>query len=187
MKTTRYCMISNWLKHCKYDVIWTAFQLFFKLDSHIAVLSHFCRLSMISEFSFLGIGINAKIRKSRKTLICGFIGFKFIYVLSFNKILKFLRAPILTNKSELNLINIEGEKYKCEYGWIFMRLIPFYQRFKCCWSYIFTNFSIMYICRIYVDSEFPFLGIRPQTNTWKSWKTLIYWLFALILCQFGFS
>ena len=143
MKTTKYWMISSWLKRCKYDVIWTAFQLFFKLDSHIPVLSHFCRLSLISEFSFLGIGLNAKTRKSRKTLIYGFIEFKFIYLLNFNKILKFLRVPILINKSELNLINLEGEKYKCEYGWIFMRLIPFYQHFKCCWSYIFTSFSIM--------------------------------------------
>ena len=145
MKTTRYCMISNWLKHCKYDVIWTAFQLFFKLDSHIAVLSHFCRLSMISEFSFLGIGINAKIRKSRKTLICGFIGFKFIYVLSFNKILKFLRAPILTNKSELNLINIEGEKYKCEYGWIFMRLIPHFTSVSNVVEAIYSQISVLCI------------------------------------------
>ena len=39
--------LAIWLKHSKLDVIWVVFQLYFRLHSHIAVLSRFCRFSLI--------------------------------------------------------------------------------------------------------------------------------------------
>ena len=42
------------LNHSEFDVIWTAFPLFLKLRSHITVLWRFCKISVISEFSFFG-------------------------------------------------------------------------------------------------------------------------------------
>ena len=63
--------IAMCLNHFENDVIWTAFQLFLKLHSHVTVLWRFCRISKISEFSFLGIGLKTKTRKSRKISIFG--------------------------------------------------------------------------------------------------------------------
>ena len=60
-----------WLNRFENNVIWTVFKLFFKLHSHITVLWRFCRISVISEFSFLGIGLKTKTRKSRKISIFG--------------------------------------------------------------------------------------------------------------------
>ena len=72
--------IAMWLNHFENDVIWTAFQLFLKLRSHITVLWHFCRISVISKFSFLGIGLKTKTRKSWKTFIFGSIMFKCMWI-----------------------------------------------------------------------------------------------------------
>ena len=65
--------LAMWLNGFEFDVIWAAFQLLLKLHSHISVLWPFCRISVISEFSFLGIGLKTKTRKSRKVFIFGFI------------------------------------------------------------------------------------------------------------------
>ena len=59
--------IAMWLSHFENDVIWTVFKLVLKLHSNITVLWRFCRISVISEFPFLGIGLKTKTRKSRKT------------------------------------------------------------------------------------------------------------------------
>ena len=59
--------IAMWLNHLVNDVIWAAFQLFLKLHFHNTVLWHFCRISEISEFLFLGIGLKTKTRKTWKT------------------------------------------------------------------------------------------------------------------------
>ena len=72
--------IAMWLNHFEIDVIWTAFQLFLKLHFHITVLWHFCRISEISKFSFLGIGLKTKTRKSRKIFIFGSIMFRYIWM-----------------------------------------------------------------------------------------------------------
>ena len=61
--------LAMWLNDFEFNVIWTAFQLLLKLHSHISVLWHFCRISVISEFSFLDIGLKTKTRKSRKIFI----------------------------------------------------------------------------------------------------------------------
>ena len=63
--------IAMWLNHFENHVIWATFQLFLKLHFHITVLWHFCRISEISEFSFLGIGLKTKTWKSRKISILG--------------------------------------------------------------------------------------------------------------------
>ena len=64
--------IAMCLNHFENGVIWTLFQLFLKLHSHITVLWRFCRISEISEFSFLGIGMKTKTQKSRKIFILQF-------------------------------------------------------------------------------------------------------------------
>ena len=54
--------------------------LLLKLHSHISVLWHLCRISMISKFSFLGIRLKMKTRKSRKSFIFGSLKFKCIWI-----------------------------------------------------------------------------------------------------------
>ena len=58
--------LAIWLNHFEIDVVWTAFQLVVKLHFHISVLRRFCRISVISEFSFLSVRLKMKTRKSRK-------------------------------------------------------------------------------------------------------------------------
>ena len=61
--------LAMWLNYCEFDVIWTAFKGFLKLHSHISVFWGFSWISVISEFSFLGIGLKTKTRKSREIII----------------------------------------------------------------------------------------------------------------------
>ena len=72
--------IAMWLNHFEIDVIWTAFKGFLKLHSHISVFWGFSWISVISEFSFLGIGLKTKTRKSRKIFIYGSIMFKCMWI-----------------------------------------------------------------------------------------------------------
>ena len=65
-----------WVNYFEFDVIWRASQLFLKLHSHNLVLWRFCSISVISEFSYLGIALKTKTRKSRKFFIFGSIMFK---------------------------------------------------------------------------------------------------------------
>ena len=81
--------IAMWLNHFENDVIWIAFQLFLKLRSHITVLWRFCRISLISEFSFLGIGLKTKTGKSPKISIFGSTKFKWIWIYFLTTILTF--------------------------------------------------------------------------------------------------
>ena len=57
-----------WVNHFEVDVIWRASQLFFKLHSHNSVLWRFCSISVISDFSYLGIGLKTKTRNHGKSL-----------------------------------------------------------------------------------------------------------------------
>ena len=63
--------LAMWLNHFEIDVVLTAFQLFLELHSHISVLWRFCKISVISEFSFLGVRLKTKTRKPRKIFIFG--------------------------------------------------------------------------------------------------------------------
>ena len=78
-----------WLNHFENDVTWTALQLFLKLHSHITVLRRFCRISEISKFSFLGLGLKTKTRKSRKISVFGSTKFKWIWIYFLITILTF--------------------------------------------------------------------------------------------------
>ena len=60
------------LNHFEIDVMWTAFKRFLKLHSHISVFWGFSWISLFSKFSFLGIGLKTKTRKSRKMFILQF-------------------------------------------------------------------------------------------------------------------
>ena len=67
LKRQKYdTQIAMWLNHFEIDVVWTAFKEFLKLHSHISVFWDFSWISVISEFSFLGIGLKTKTRKSQK-------------------------------------------------------------------------------------------------------------------------
>ena len=63
--------LAMWLNHCEFDVIW---------HSHISVFWGFSWISVISDFSFLGIGPKTKTQKSRKIFIFGSIMFKCMWV-----------------------------------------------------------------------------------------------------------
>ena len=77
------------LNHFENDVIWTVFKLSLKLHSHITVLWRFCRIPVISGFSFLGIGLKTKARKSRKISIFASKKFKCIWIYFFITLLTF--------------------------------------------------------------------------------------------------
>ena len=72
--------IAMWLNNFENNVIWTVFKLFLKLHSHITVLWSFCKISVISEFSFLGISLKTKTWKSWKISIFGSTKFKCIWI-----------------------------------------------------------------------------------------------------------
>ena len=55
----------------QYDVEFHVISIAFQLHSHISVLWPFCRISVISEFLFLDIGLKTKTRFSRKILTFG--------------------------------------------------------------------------------------------------------------------
>ena len=100
--------IAMWLDHFANDVIWTIFKLFLKLHSHIKVLWRFCRISVTSEFSFLGIGLKTKIWKSRKISIFGSTKFKCIWIYFLITLLTFWVLKLKQKKNVLNLINLDG-------------------------------------------------------------------------------
>ena len=72
--------IAMWLNHFEIDVIWTAFKGFLKLHSHISVFWGFSWISVISEFSFLGVELKTKTWKSRKIFIFGSAMFKWMWI-----------------------------------------------------------------------------------------------------------
>ena len=185
-----------WLNHFENDVIWTAFQLFLQLLFHITVLWRFCRISEIFEFSFLGIRLKTKTRKSRKISIFVFAKFKCIWIYFLITILTFWVLKLKKNKSVLNLINLDGlESFKRQKydTWIAMWLNHFdnnviWTAFKGVLelhSYISVFWDFSWISLI---SEFSFLGIDLKTKTRKSRKISNFgsksfkciWLYFLI-------
>ena len=98
-----------WLNHIESYVIWRTFQLFLKLNSHILVLWHFCRISVISEFSLLGIGLKTKTWKSRKIFIFGSIKFKWMWICFLITVSTFwtlkLKKQTQTNKQKQTQVN----------------------------------------------------------------------------------
>ena len=55
------------LNHFEFDVIWTYFKWVW---CHLNILRCFCKISVTSEFSFLGVELKKKTRKLRKICIC---------------------------------------------------------------------------------------------------------------------
>ena len=98
-----------WLNHIEIYVIWNTSHLFSKLHSHISVLWCFCRISVISEFSFLGIGLNTKARKSQKIFIFGSMEFKCMWICFSTTIWTFSALKLKQiNKTDKRLTNLEG-------------------------------------------------------------------------------
>ena len=56
------------LNNFEFDVLWTYFKCF-ETASYITVLWCLCKISMTSEFLFLGLRLKTKTRKSRKIFI----------------------------------------------------------------------------------------------------------------------
>ena len=59
------------LNHFENDVIWTIFEEFLKLHSHMSVFWFLWWISVISEFSFLDIGLKRKPGNHGKSLFLG--------------------------------------------------------------------------------------------------------------------
>ena len=72
--------IAMWLHHFENKVVWTVFKGFLELHSYISVFWGFSWISVISEFSFLGIGLKMKTRKLRKISLFGSTKFKCIWI-----------------------------------------------------------------------------------------------------------
>ena len=78
--------LAMWLNHFWIHVVWNSistvlratfsFQLLWELYSPILVLWRFCRISVISKFSFLGVKLKRKTRKPRKIFIFGLQSWK---------------------------------------------------------------------------------------------------------------
>ena len=81
--------IAMWLNNFENNVIWRVFKLFLKLHSHTTVLWSFCKISVITKFSFLGISLKMKTWKSRKISIFGSTKFKCIWIYFSTTILTF--------------------------------------------------------------------------------------------------
>ena len=147
-----------------------------KLYSHITVLSRFRRISEISEFWFLGIGLNRKTRKLWKISICGFTKFKYIF---FDHYFNFLSAETKINKRVLNLINLdrlEAFKRHKYHTWIAMWLDHFEN--DVIWAtfqlFLKLHFHITVLWRFCRISEFSFLGIGLKMKTRESRKISIF-------------
>ena len=90
-----------WLNHIDIYVTWRISALFLKPHCHISVLWHFCRISVIFGFSFLGIGLKMKTRKSRIIFIFGFIKFKWMWTCFLITILTFWVLKLKYTKTNL--------------------------------------------------------------------------------------
>ena len=88
-----------WLNHIDIYVTWRISALFLKPHCHISVLWRFCRISVISGFSFLGIGLKMKTRKSRIIFIFGFIKLKWMWTCFLITILTFSALKLKYTKT----------------------------------------------------------------------------------------
>ena len=95
-----------WMNHFEINVFWTAFQGFFKLQNSLSSILGLWWISMISEFSFLGIGFIMKTQKSRKIFIFWFKTLQWMFDHHFNC----LNVKTGINKNRLNLRYSEGSK-----------------------------------------------------------------------------
>ena len=94
--------LTMWLNHCDFDAIWTMFLGFLKLCTHISVFRGCWWVSVISEFSFLSIGLKGKTRKLRKIITFAYkaeIHVDLFYEHYFN----FLSVKNDISKNELNI------------------------------------------------------------------------------------
>ena len=163
-------ILAMWPNDFEFGVIWTAFQLLLKLHSHISVLWPFCRISVIFKFSYLGIGLKTKTRKSRKILIFGF------------NILTLLSTKTEIYKYEFNLINLDGLealKKQLTVTWlgIWLNHIEMYVIWRISQLFLKPDSHISVLgcfCRISVISEFSFLGIGLTTKLRKLRKNFIF-------------
>ena len=72
--------LAMWLDHFEIDVVWTVFKEFLKLHTHISVFWGFWWISVISKFSFLGIGLKMKTQTSRKIFNFWFITLQCMWI-----------------------------------------------------------------------------------------------------------
>ena len=173
-----------WLNRIEIFVIWRTSQLLFKLHSHISVSWHFCRFSVISEFSFLGIGLKTKTRNSRKIFIFGSIKFKWMWICVSITISTFwaLKLKQTNKKNRLNLTNLEGldSLERQQYGTQLARWLNYFdnnviwtifQEFLKLHSHISIYWGFWWIS---LTSELTLWGIGLKTKTRKSRKISVF-------------
>ena len=121
--------LAMWLNHCNFDVIWTIFLGFLKLRTHISVFRGFWWVSVISEFSFLGIALKTKTRHYFWVikLKCMWICFM-ITILTF-----WVSKMTLAKTNSINLERSEALKRQIPATWSAMRLNHF--EFDVIWTY----------------------------------------------------
>ena len=110
-------LLEIWLNHIEIYVVWRTFELLLKIHSHISELEHFCRISVISELSFLVIGLKTKTWKSQKIFIFGSVKFKCMWICFSITISTFWAWKLKKNKNKKNknrlkLTNLEGLESK---------------------------------------------------------------------------
>ena len=163
-----------WLNHFENNVIWAVFKLFLKLHSHITVLWRFCRISVISEFSCLSIGLKTKTRKSREISI--FI----VYKIQMHMDLFFdLYFNFLSVRQKYDTwIAMWLNNFQNNVFWtVFRGVLELH-------SYISVFWGFSWISMV---SEFSYLGGGLKMKTWKSPKIFISIFFSqtlsnLLLC-----
>ena len=157
-----------WLNDFEFDVIWTAFQLFLKLRSHVTVLWRFCKISTISEFSFFGYRPQNENLEFTENLYFFVCKVRMSLNLFFDHYFNFLSAKTKIKKKELNLINLDGlEALKRETPGTWLRIWVNQFEADVIWraSLLFLklhshNSVLWHFCSISVTSEFLYLSIR---------------------------
>ena len=123
-----------WLNHCNFDVIWTIFLGFLELRTHISVFWGFRWVSVISEFSFLGIALKTKTRKITENHYFWVIKLKCMWICFMITNLTFWVSKMTLAKT--NSINLERSgalKRQIPATWSTMRLNHF--EFDVIWTY----------------------------------------------------
>ena len=173
-----------WLNDFEFDVIWTAFQLLLKLHSHISVLWPFCRISVISGFPFLRIGLKTKTRKSRKILIFGSIKFKWMWTCFLITILNFwlLKLKYTKATNPINLDGLEALKGQIRGTWleIWLNRIEIFVIWRTtAFQATLSYFSIMAFLQNFCDFRVFVFRYRAQNENPEITENVYFWIYKV--------
>ena len=168
--------LATWQNSFNFDVIWTAFQLFLKLHSHISVFWRFCRISVISEFSFLGVGLTENLYFQLYEVP--------MYVdLCFDHYFNCLSIKTDISKNRLNFICPEGSKaFKTQItaAWWAMWLNHFgiisFESISRVFEVTYSHFSFLGFLMNFRDFWVFVFGYRPQNENPEITENLYFWV-----------